>query len=254
MREIRELLRRLADGGTTIFISSHLLAEVEAMCDRVGVMARGRLVAEGPPGTLRGTTDRIRIDGGRRGRRPRRARPVAGRLGGADEPGTGGHRRHALRRVGRGRRERRAGARRASACTRSNRSGTRSKTSSSISSRASMYRVELWQGRCGDGVPGCSRPRSPASRSSSSSRSASRRRRRENSQDAPPFLLQIVQERAVRAAHRPRAGPAVLHVARDRAVRRRCDRGRGADRDAPLPVGSPGATAAADRCRSTGRR
>ena len=61
MREIRELLRRLADGGTTIFISSHLLAEVEAMCDRVGVMARGRLVAEGPPGTLRGTTDRIRI-------------------------------------------------------------------------------------------------------------------------------------------------------------------------------------------------
>ena len=62
MREIRELLRRLADGGTTIFISSHLLAEVEAMCDRVGVMARGALVAEGPPGTLRGTTDRIRIE------------------------------------------------------------------------------------------------------------------------------------------------------------------------------------------------
>jgi ABC-2 type transport system ATP-binding protein len=61
MREIRELLRRLADGGTTIFISSHLLSEVEAMCDRVGVMARGTLVAEGPPGTLRGPTDRIRI-------------------------------------------------------------------------------------------------------------------------------------------------------------------------------------------------
>ena len=61
MREIRELLRRLADRGTTIFISSHLLAEVEVMCDRVGVMARGRLVAEGPPGTLRGTTDRICI-------------------------------------------------------------------------------------------------------------------------------------------------------------------------------------------------
>jgi ABC-2 type transport system ATP-binding protein len=62
MREVRELLRQLADGGTTIFISSHLLAEVEAMCDRVGVMARGALVAEGPPGTLRGTTDRIRIE------------------------------------------------------------------------------------------------------------------------------------------------------------------------------------------------
>jgi ABC-2 type transport system ATP-binding protein len=61
MREIRELLRGLANRGKTIFISSHLLAEVEAMCDRVGVMARGRLVAEGPPGTLRGATDRIRI-------------------------------------------------------------------------------------------------------------------------------------------------------------------------------------------------
>ena len=32
------------------------------MCDRVGVMARGRLVAEGPPGTLRGTADRVRIE------------------------------------------------------------------------------------------------------------------------------------------------------------------------------------------------
>jgi ABC-2 type transport system ATP-binding protein len=62
MREVRELLRQLADGGTTIFISSHLLTEVEVMCDRVGVMARGALVAEGPPGTLRGTTDRIRIE------------------------------------------------------------------------------------------------------------------------------------------------------------------------------------------------
>ena len=50
MREMRLLLRGLADDGTTIFVSSHLLAEVEAMCDRVGVMAHGRLVARGPPG------------------------------------------------------------------------------------------------------------------------------------------------------------------------------------------------------------
>ena len=78
MREMRELLRRLADDGTTIFVSSHLLAEVEAMCDRVGVMARGRLVAEGPPGTLRGGADRMRVEvddvGGTR--RRSRARPV----------------------------------------------------------------------------------------------------------------------------------------------------------------------------------
>jgi ABC-2 type transport system ATP-binding protein len=53
MREIRLLLRRLADQGTSVFISSHLLSEVEAMCDRVGVLARGRLLADGPPSQLR---------------------------------------------------------------------------------------------------------------------------------------------------------------------------------------------------------
>jgi ABC-2 type transport system ATP-binding protein len=68
MREIRLLLRRLCDDGTTVFVSSHLLAEVEAMCDRVGVMARGRLVAEGPPGILRGAADRLRIEVDDRGR------------------------------------------------------------------------------------------------------------------------------------------------------------------------------------------
>ncbi len=62
MREIRRLLRRLADDGTTVFVSSHLLSEVEAMCDRVGVMAHGRLVAEGRPSSLRGTADRLRLE------------------------------------------------------------------------------------------------------------------------------------------------------------------------------------------------
>ncbi len=62
MREIRQLLRRLVDAGTSVFVSSHLLAEVEAMCDRVGVLSRGRLVAEGPPGSLRGAPDRLRLE------------------------------------------------------------------------------------------------------------------------------------------------------------------------------------------------
>ena len=61
-REIRTLLRRLADGGTTVFVSSHLLAEVEAMCDRVGVLARGRLLAEGPPSNLRPSGTRLRVE------------------------------------------------------------------------------------------------------------------------------------------------------------------------------------------------
>jgi ABC-2 type transport system ATP-binding protein len=54
-----------------VFVSSHLLWEVEAMCDRVGVLARGRLVAEGPPSSLRAAADRlaIRVDDARRARR-----------------------------------------------------------------------------------------------------------------------------------------------------------------------------------------
>ncbi|TMK81719.1 MAG: ABC transporter ATP-binding protein [Actinobacteria bacterium] len=62
MREIRLLLRRLAGEGTTVFVSSHLLSEVEAMCDRVGVLAQGRLVADGPPDVLRKGADVIRLD------------------------------------------------------------------------------------------------------------------------------------------------------------------------------------------------
>ena len=62
MREVRTLLRRLADEGVTVFVSSHLLTEVEAMCDRVGVLARGKLVAEGPPGELRGGRMLLRIE------------------------------------------------------------------------------------------------------------------------------------------------------------------------------------------------
>jgi ABC-2 type transport system ATP-binding protein len=48
MREVRDLLRGLAAGGTTVFLSSHLLHEVEQVCDRVAVLSQGRVVAEGP--------------------------------------------------------------------------------------------------------------------------------------------------------------------------------------------------------------
>ncbi|MGY1724144.1 ATP-binding cassette domain-containing protein [Blastococcus sp. SYSU DS0533] len=44
--EIRELLLELHRGGTTVFLSSHLLAEVEQLCTRVGVLDRGRLVLQ----------------------------------------------------------------------------------------------------------------------------------------------------------------------------------------------------------------
>ncbi|MBA8792632.1 ABC-2 type transport system ATP-binding protein [Friedmanniella endophytica] len=46
--EIRDLLLRLNAAGTTVFLSSHLLAEVEQLCTRVGVIDRGRLVLQEP--------------------------------------------------------------------------------------------------------------------------------------------------------------------------------------------------------------
>lgn len=47
MREIRTLVRSLADDGTTVFLSSHLLDEIEQVCSHTAVMNRGRLVAQG---------------------------------------------------------------------------------------------------------------------------------------------------------------------------------------------------------------
>lgn len=47
MAEMRELICELGRRGRTVFLSSHMLGEVEQVCDRVGVVSRGRLVAEG---------------------------------------------------------------------------------------------------------------------------------------------------------------------------------------------------------------
>lgn len=47
MREIRQLLRSLSDEGRTVFVSSHLLAEVENTCDAVAILNQGRSVAQG---------------------------------------------------------------------------------------------------------------------------------------------------------------------------------------------------------------
>ena len=61
IREIRELLVRLNEGGTTIFLSSHLLSEVAALCTRVGVMDRGRLVLQDRLDVLGGPTGRVEV-------------------------------------------------------------------------------------------------------------------------------------------------------------------------------------------------
>jgi ABC-type multidrug transport system ATPase subunit len=56
MADMRDLLVDVAAGGQTVILSSHLLAEVQEICDRVGVIAGGRLLAESTVTELRGGT------------------------------------------------------------------------------------------------------------------------------------------------------------------------------------------------------
>jgi ABC-type multidrug transport system ATPase subunit len=60
--EIRDLLTRLNENGTTVFLSSHMLAEVEALCTRVGIMDDGRLVAQESLDALRRPTGRVVVE------------------------------------------------------------------------------------------------------------------------------------------------------------------------------------------------
>jgi ABC-2 type transport system ATP-binding protein len=65
MREIRLLLRALAAEGRTVFVSSHLLAEIEQTCDAVAILRRGRCIASGPVRDVIGHADArllVRVD------------------------------------------------------------------------------------------------------------------------------------------------------------------------------------------------
>jgi ABC-type multidrug transport system ATPase subunit len=58
IREIRDLLAELNAAGTTVFMSSHQLAEVEQLCTRVGIVDQGRLVKQDDLAALRALTGR----------------------------------------------------------------------------------------------------------------------------------------------------------------------------------------------------
>ena len=60
-REVRSLIRSFAADGTTVFVSSHLLAEVEQLCTHVGVMSGGTLVAQGTLADFRRAGARARV-------------------------------------------------------------------------------------------------------------------------------------------------------------------------------------------------
>jgi ABC-type multidrug transport system ATPase subunit len=77
-REIRHLIRQLGEAGTTVFLSSHLLPEIEQVCSHVGVMHRGKLLMQGPLSQLRETaTPKLRVESDD----PARARDVLAGMG-----------------------------------------------------------------------------------------------------------------------------------------------------------------------------
>jgi len=60
--EVRALIRRLGQAGHTIFISSHILHDIEQMCDRVAIIDRGELLREGKVSELLGDLPTLRIE------------------------------------------------------------------------------------------------------------------------------------------------------------------------------------------------
>lgn len=56
-RELRSLVRRLADEGTTIFLTTHYMLEADAICDRIAVIRRGDIVASGTPSSIKSVVE-----------------------------------------------------------------------------------------------------------------------------------------------------------------------------------------------------
>ena len=61
IRDVRAMLAALRDEGRTIFISSHLLGEVEQICDQVAVVSKGKMMYQGPLAGLTGGAGRVRV-------------------------------------------------------------------------------------------------------------------------------------------------------------------------------------------------
>jgi len=92
MRDMRALIRRLADGGITVLLSSHQLPEVQELCDRVAIVDKGRVVYEGALSDLRrqgGAGYRLRTTDDPRALHILRAQPGVERVSGGEAPHEG---------------------------------------------------------------------------------------------------------------------------------------------------------------------
>ena len=61
MKDVRELIRGLGEQGTTVFLSSHLLHEVELVCNRAVIMSKGRVVIQGPVSDLHPASHAVKV-------------------------------------------------------------------------------------------------------------------------------------------------------------------------------------------------
>jgi ABC-2 type transport system ATP-binding protein len=80
MKDVRDLMRGLGAAGTTVFLSSHLLHEVEQVCNRALIINKGRVVVEGPVSELRPEHSAVKV----LTRDQTRARQLLGALVGSD--------------------------------------------------------------------------------------------------------------------------------------------------------------------------
>src|SRR5205814_523851 len=83
--DVREIIRALRERGTIVFLNSHLLSEVEQVCDAVAIVDRGKVVAQGDLAQLLGTSSvRVRATG-----LSREARAGMARFGALDDGADG---------------------------------------------------------------------------------------------------------------------------------------------------------------------
>ena len=68
MKDVRELIRELGQHGTTVFLSSHLLHEVELVCNRAAILRKGRMIAQGPVASLHPSNSTVKVLTGDQGR------------------------------------------------------------------------------------------------------------------------------------------------------------------------------------------
>ena len=80
MKDVRELIRSLGEAGTTVFLSSHLLHEVEQVCTRAVIIDKGRVVVQGSVAELRPKSLAVKVLTGDQRRAAETLRPLFGGL------------------------------------------------------------------------------------------------------------------------------------------------------------------------------